>query len=31
VQGRGWIGTRCLDIAKVATVLDAPPKVERCP
>ncbi len=27
VQGRGWIGTRCLDIAKVATALDAPPKV----
>ena len=30
VQGRAWIGTRCLDIAKVATVLDAPPKVESC-
>jgi len=30
VQGRGWIGTRCLDIAKVATVLDAPPRVESC-
>ena len=30
VQGRGWIGARCLDIAKVATVLDAPPKVESC-
>ena len=30
VQGRGWIGTRCLDIAKVATVVGAPPKVESC-
>jgi hypothetical protein len=30
VQGKGWIGTRCLDISKVATVLDAPPKVEGC-
>jgi hypothetical protein len=30
VQSRGWIGTRCLDIAKVATVLDAPPQVESC-
>ncbi len=30
VQQRGWVGTRCLDIAKVATVLDAPPKVESC-
>jgi hypothetical protein len=30
VQGRGWIGTRCLDIAKVATILDAPPTVESC-
>ncbi len=30
IQGRAWIGTRCLDIAKVATVLDAPPKVESC-
>ena len=30
VQGRGWIGTRCLDISKVATVLDAPPTVESC-
>jgi len=27
VQERGWIGARCLDISKVATVLDAPPKV----
>lgn len=30
VQGEGWIGDRCLDISKVATVLDAPPKVESC-
>ena len=30
IQGRAWIGTRCLDIAKVATDLDAPPKVETC-
>ncbi len=30
IQGRGWIGPRCLDITKIATVLDAPPKVETC-
>jgi hypothetical protein len=30
VQGRGWIGTRCLDITRVAKVLDAPPRVEAC-
>ncbi|MBS0524064.1 MAG: hypothetical protein JSS04_10545 [Proteobacteria bacterium] len=30
VQGRGWIGTRCLDITKVATVVGAPPRVESC-
>jgi hypothetical protein len=30
VQGRGWIGARCLDISRVATVLDAPPRVESC-
>lgn len=30
VQGRGWLGTRCLDISRVATVLDAPPRVEEC-
>ncbi len=30
VQGRAWIGSRCLDISKVATNLDAPPKVEIC-
>jgi hypothetical protein len=30
VHGRGWIGPRCLDITKVATVLDAPPKLASC-
>jgi hypothetical protein len=30
VQGKGWLGTRCLDITKVATVIDAPPKVSNC-
>jgi hypothetical protein len=30
VQERGWIGARCLDISKVATVLDQPTKVETC-
>ncbi len=30
VQGKGWVGSRCLDITKVATVLDAPPEVESC-
>lgn len=30
VQGRGWIGTRCLDITKIATVVDSPPQVETC-
>jgi hypothetical protein len=30
VQGKGWIGDRCLDISKVATVVGAPPKVESC-
>jgi len=30
VQGKAWIGARCLDISKVATVIDAPPKVEAC-
>ena len=30
VQGKAWIGARCLDISKVATVIDAPPKVENC-
>ena len=30
VQGKGWIGSRCLDISKVATTLDAPPRVDSC-
>ena len=30
VQGKGWIGNRCLDISKVAAVLDAPPRIENC-
>lgn len=30
VQGKGWIGTRCLDISRVATVIGAPPEVENC-
>ena len=30
VQGRAWLGARCVDISKIATVLDAPPKVESC-
>jgi hypothetical protein len=30
VQGRAWIGNRCLDITRVATVLDAPPRIEAC-
>ncbi|UYN94667.1 MAG: hypothetical protein KIT25_22010 [Enhydrobacter sp.] len=30
VQGKAWIGSRCLDIRRVATVLDAPPRVDRC-
>ena len=30
VQGRGWIGERCLDITKVATVVGEPPKVASC-
>jgi hypothetical protein len=30
VQGRAWIGARCLDISKVAAVLDAPPRIEVC-
>ena len=28
--GPGWLGARCVDITKIATVLDAPPKVESC-
>jgi hypothetical protein len=30
VQGRAWLGTRCVDITKIATLLDAPPQVESC-
>ena len=30
VQGKGWIGLRCLDISKVATRLDAPPRIDSC-
>jgi hypothetical protein len=30
VQGKAWIGPRCLDISKVATVLDAPPLIDSC-
>lgn len=30
VQGKAWIGTRCLDIAKVALVIGAPPRIETC-
>ncbi|MBV8410207.1 MAG: hypothetical protein JOY64_21440, partial [Alphaproteobacteria bacterium] len=30
VQGKGWIGARCIDISKVATVLDAPPRIVSC-
>lgn len=30
VQGKAWIGTRCLDITKVALVIGAPPRIEVC-
>jgi hypothetical protein len=30
VQGKGWLGSRCINISKVATVLDAPPRIETC-
>lgn len=30
VQGKAWIGARCLGISKVATVLDAPPRIDAC-
>jgi hypothetical protein len=30
VQGKAWIGQRCLDISKVAAVLDAPPRIDAC-
>ena len=30
VQGKAWLGARCIDITKVATVLDAPPRIDTC-
>ena len=30
VQGKAWIGSRCVDISQVATVLDAPPRIDAC-
>jgi len=30
VQGKAGIGTRCLDITKVAAVIGAPPRIENC-
>ncbi len=30
LQRKAWIGERCLDISRVATVIDAPPRVESC-
>lgn len=30
VQGKAWLGNRCVDISKVATVLDAPPRIDTC-
>lgn len=30
VQGKAWLGTRCIDITKVATMLDAPPRIDTC-
>jgi hypothetical protein len=30
VQDKAWIGRRCLDISKVATVLGAPPRIDTC-
>ena len=30
VQGKGWLGARCLDISRVASVIGAPPKVSNC-
>jgi hypothetical protein len=29
-HGLGWIGERCLDISRVASVLDGEPKIEAC-
>ncbi|MBY0321580.1 MAG: hypothetical protein K2X72_22855 [Reyranella sp.] len=30
VQGKAWIGPRCLDITQVALVIGAPPRIEVC-
>jgi hypothetical protein len=30
VQEKGWIGTRCLDISRVAAVIGGPPTIESC-
>lgn len=30
VNEKAWIGDRCLDISKIAKILDAPPKVDSC-
>ena len=30
VQGKAWLGARCIDITKVATVLGAPPRIDMC-
>ena len=30
IQGQAWLGPRCLDISKVATMLDAPPVIGTC-
>jgi len=30
VQQKAWIGAKCLDISRVATVLGAPPDIESC-
>ncbi len=30
VQGKAWLGARCLDITRVAAVIGAPPRIENC-
>lgn len=30
VQQKAWIGGRCLDISHIATILGAPPQIDRC-
>ncbi|MFZ5783278.1 MAG: hypothetical protein ACOY4R_24000 [Pseudomonadota bacterium] len=30
VQGKAWIGTRCLDISQVGTVIGTAPRIENC-